>query len=107
MGRIPVFLYNDLPWIAYQGSNISIETYGFSAGLTSTHNDLKEMVHVLKNITTEDYNRKLVHLKNVRQYFTYAGVFHQLDEFLRDPFGPNGGHLRCVKHPHTERCCGR
>ncbi len=107
MGRIPVFLYSDLPWIPYMGSNISVETYGFSAGLTASENGLRDMVHALKNLTAEEYGRKLANLKEVRRHFTYEGVFRQLDEFLRDPFGPSGGHLRCTRHPNTERCCGR
>jgi hypothetical protein len=32
MGRIPVFVYSDLPWVPYQGSlNSSIEQYGYLA----------------------------------------------------------------------------
>ncbi len=106
MGRIPVWLYNDLSWAPYQGSNISIETYGFSAGLTATENTVADMVHQLKNITAEQYSRKMAALKYVRYYFTYLGLFQQVNEFLRDPFGPQGGFLTCTKHPHTERCCG-
>eukprot|EP01035_Chromulina_nebulosa_P017912 gene17912-23532_t len=40
MGRVPIFLYDDIPWVPYQ-----------------------------------------------------------------DPFGVNGGNLRCINHPRTERCC--
>jgi len=100
-----VFLYNDLHWIPYYGSNASIEVYGFVAGSTSKENTLKELVHQLHNLTTEQYEQKLTGLREVRTLFTYEGMFHQVDLFLRDPFGPHGGHLRCTKHPNTERCC--
>lgn len=107
MGRVPVFLYNDLHWIPYYGSNASIDLYGFVAGSTATENTLKEMVHSLKNLTSEQYQAKLDGLRHVRSHFTYEGMFHQMELFLKDPFGPEGGDLRCTKHPRTERCCGR
>ena len=34
------------------------------------------------------------------------GVFEQIEMFLNDPFGAQGGQLRCTIHPKTERCCG-
>jgi hypothetical protein len=106
MGRIPVFLYNDLPWIPYQNTSISVETYGFSAGWTSAENTLLEMLYKLKNMTTIEYNNKIEILKNIRFYFTYPGVIKQLEMFFHDPFGSNGGNLRCTVHPKEERCCG-
>lgn len=106
MGRIPVFIHSDLPWIPYQGSPVSIETFGFSAGLTATENTLKDLVHSLKNMTTAQYDQRMDVLKKVRPFYTYEGVFGELDKFLRDPFGPNGGYFRCTVHPRTERCCG-
>jgi hypothetical protein len=29
IGRIPAYLYDDIPWIPYEGTNASIETFGF------------------------------------------------------------------------------
>jgi hypothetical protein len=106
MGRIPVFLYNDLHWIPYFGSNISIETYGFMGGLTASENTLIDLVHQLHNMTSEEYEAKLHRLHEVRPHFTYPGILHQIELFLRDPFGPKGGYITCTKHPRTERCCG-
>lgn len=72
MGRIPVFLYSDLPWIPYMNSNISIETFGsicytcrlinvmsvgFFAGMTTSENTLQEMVSKLSNVTDLEYIR--------------------------------------------------
>ncbi len=105
LGRIPVFLYNDIPWIPYLGSNYSIETYGFVAGLTATENTLVELVSNLSTLTSETYRSKLDKLHEVRHMFTYNGVFHEVDLFLKDPFGKHGGHLTCAQHPKTERCC--
>eukprot|EP01039_Chlorochromonas_danica_P004126 gene4126-4525_t len=103
LGRIPVFLYNDIPWIPYQGTKFSVEYYGYVAGLTSKENTLISLVKNISELSEEDYQVKLSHLHHVRQAFTYPGIFHEFDLFLRDPFGSHGGHLRCVKHPRTER----
>lgn len=106
MGRIPAFLYDDHPWVPYRGTNIDIDTYGFIGGKTASMDNLTELVHEMANITQDEYNIKLHQLDAVRYYFTYAGIMHQINEFLQDPFGPNGGYLRCTVHPKTERCCG-
>lgn len=103
MGRIPIFIYDDIPWVPYLGTNISVETFGFLVG--NATQGLVDIVHRLKNLTEEEYQSKLTALRHVRPHFTYEGVLHQIDAFLRDPFGPHGGDLRCVSHPRHERCC--
>lgn len=105
MGRIPVFLYNDLPWAPYANSDYDPTTFGYVAGLTSTFNNLPELVRNLTHITDEDYRKKLAKLREVQYAYTYEGMWYELELFLHDPFGPQGGHLTCTKHPRTERCC--
>jgi hypothetical protein len=102
IGRVPVFLYTDLPWIPYQGSNISIETYGF----ISDSNGIGSLVGKISKTSQQDYEQKLEQVKHVRRYFTYPGVMEQIERFLQDPFGSNGGDLKCTKHPKTFFCCG-
>jgi hypothetical protein len=107
IGRIPVFLYSDLPWIPYQGhgatvTNISIEKYGFVANA----DQIPAVIETIKKLSVEEYNQKMEKLKLVRHYFTYQGVMEQIERFLHDPFGPHGGDLRCTAHPHTLFCCG-
>ena len=109
MGRIPVFLYDDIPWIPYDGTNISAQTYGFTGGIRASgiHTDIRTTIITIANITEVEYQQKIQALRNVRKYFTYEGVFEQFEAFLRDPFGPEeGGQLRCIQHPHSDRCCG-
>lgn len=108
MGRIPIFVWDDLPWIAYEGTNLSIHTYGFAGGTTAApnHTDLKTTIEKIGDTTAAEYQQKLRALKAVRRYFTYDGVFEQFEMFLKDPFGVDGGQLRCASHPRTERCCG-
>lgn len=107
LGRIPVFLYTDLPWIPYQGqgsttTNISIENYGFVANA----DQIPAVIETIKKMSAEEYSQKMKKLKLVRRYFTYQGVMEQIERFLHDPFGPYGGDLRCTAHPHTFFCCG-
>jgi hypothetical protein len=107
MGRMPVFLYDDCPWIPYYGTNISAETFGLIARKSEDGvNTLAQVLHTIKNMTDHEYRQKLQHLHSVRSHFTYRGVFRQIAMFLQDPFGPEGGHLTCTYHPRNERCCG-
>ena len=91
------------------GTNLSVHTFGFAAGTTPhpNHPGLVELVHQMKNLTDEQYQEKLQRLKNAREHFTYQGLFKQIERFIQDPFGENGGQLRCIKHPRTERCCDK
>jgi hypothetical protein len=92
MGRIPTFLYDDIPWIPYQGSELSVETFGFS----SHTNNIKDTVQLLKNMTDAEYDRRISVMKLVRPFYTYEGVFGEIDKFIGDPFGNSGGHLKDV-----------
>lgn len=107
MGRMPVFLYDDVPWIPYQGTNISAETFGLVGRKSEDGvNTLRKLLQDVKDMTDVEYRQKLQHLLTVRNHYTYRGVFRQIAMWLNDPFGPNGGHLRCTYHPRNERCCG-
>lgn len=105
MGRIPVFLYDDYPWIPYAGTNISIDHYGFSAGLFDHSLETMDLGKKLANVSQEELDHLHDQLAQARYYFTYQGVIEQIDRFIGDPFGEEGGFLRCTNHPRTERCC--
>jgi len=114
MGRIPIFLYDDIPWIPYQGTDISILTFGFVAKRSinsyeseNVLNDLSiyRTLEKIKSLPSAKYDRLLSNLKKVRTYYTYPGAIEQINLFFKDPFGVNGGYLRCINHPKTERCC--
>jgi hypothetical protein len=107
MGRIPVFIYDDVAWLPYQNTSISIEKYGFFAGLNNPINSLAKVVFDMKSLSTNEYDLKLKNLEIARTYFTYDGLFKEFELFLNNPFSDDetGGHLRCIKHPRTERCC--
>jgi hypothetical protein len=110
MGRIPVFLYDDLPWDPYRYTNISVRTYGYIGSLWNHSEGLTTVVEQLHNATESEIAAKYEKLKEVRHWFTYKGVMHQIQLFLSNPL--HEGHLRCLNfdygstHPRTERCCG-
>ena len=107
MGRVPYFIFDDIPWIPYEGTDIDIRIYGFAGGMApaGNHGNLRAGVVQFMNLTDDEYKQKLLNVKHVRKYFTYDGVFEEFERFLQDPFGPQGGYLRCIKHPKTEKCC--
>jgi len=130
MGRVPVYLWDDVPWIPYAGTSIRIEIFGLrnlaekymSQRLVRRlydlkvekepyHNLVKEL-HDLKVNKRETYSKLLQAVKEVRHFYTYKGVMEQIEHFIADPFdtrgkgtktGTAGNYLRCIKHPRTER----
>ena len=50
MGRVPVFLWDDVPWIPYQGTSVSVETFGLQCGLNT------QMEQVLPVGAMENYH---------------------------------------------------
>ena len=103
MGRIPIFLYNDLPWIPYQGTNLSAEHFGFIGRYTSTGTTIPKIITAAMNLTDEQYQEKLNALQDARFHYTFPGILNQFEHFLRDPFGPEGGQYRCIEHPKTAK----
>jgi len=103
MGRIPVFLWDDYPWIPYAGTNLSADRIGLSGGLRVEGHPLGDMVDAVANMTVHDEQEKLERVKDARFHFTYAGLEQQISQFISDPFGPRGGNLRCTQHPRTEK----
>lgn len=107
MGRVPAFLYDDVAWIPYQGTNLSVETFGFYSGLNDAVRSLPNLVQQIKNLTDDQYSKKLALLQEARWHYTYPGIVNQIEKFIADPFGDKGGKLRCTHlYPKTERCCG-
>lgn len=98
IGRVPVYMYDDHPWLPYEGTNISISTFGFSGQM----GHMRETAKNMKALTDVEYRGFLQNVKNVREHYTYEGVMRQIEVFFRAPFGANGGHLRCAKLPDRE-----
>jgi hypothetical protein len=92
-------MYSDVPWLPYQGTNISVTEFGFSAGQTGIHNFVHEH---LKNLSASDIKYRIAYAERVREHYTLSGVIKQVEKLITDPFGPTGGELRCTRLPLTD-----
>ena len=95
MGRLPVYIYDDVKWLPYENTNISLATFGFIGRYRSLGFVFNEMMEV----NSSEFERRMQQVRRVRQYYTYQGVIQQIDAFIRDPLGPSGGYLRCQRVP--------
>lgn len=103
IGRLPVLVYDDLPWAPYPNTTIAAESFGF----VYDKNSMPALIDRIRNMTETEYQERVQHMiREVRPYYTYPGIMTQISLFLQDPFGSRGGYLRCTTHPRTERCCG-
>ena len=98
IGRIPVYLYDDMKWLPYQDTNISLSTFGFIGRMNYMG---RLYLHLLRT-NSSHFEDMLVQVRKVRQYYTYSGVLQQIDLFFRDPVGPHGGYLRCERVPDKD-----
>lgn len=98
IGRIPVYLYDDIPWLPYIGTNNSVASFGY----IGRHQYLFRVMREILGTSDVDLMRRLDLVRRARRFYTYEGVLEQIDLFLLDPLGPHGGYLRCVKLPSTK-----
>ena len=107
MGRVPFVLYDDILWQPYEGTEYDVSTYAYVAStMNNRSSNFINTVYQIANASNAEYLKKLEAVRKVRRVFTYKGVFEEIEAFLRDPFGPQGGHLSCTTHPRTMLCCG-
>lgn len=92
---MPVYLYDDDEWLPYKGTNYSVDHIAFSG----QQNHVCKLMKTLAEMTEKEYEEKLTLIKDARRLYTYQGVLEQLELFFRDPFGEEGGELRCTSHP--------
>jgi hypothetical protein len=102
MGRIPFYLYDDYLWLPYSFTKKSVDHFAFVAKF----DEIPAVVAKIAALTPIEYAAMLQRLKNIRVDYTYAGVMHQIELFLADPLGKQGGELRCQQHPRSFFCCG-
>ena len=51
----------------------------------------------MKKMTNQTLTEKLKRIKEGRILYTYDGLLNQMEKWFRDPFGPDGGYLRCKR----------
>ena len=98
VGRIPVYMYDDLPWLPYKGTELDFSKFGFIGKMGS----LQKVVSNMNTISSEEFENMMQSLATARIHYTYIGVIKQIEMFIGDPLGPDGGQLRCCRVPDRE-----
>ena len=98
MGRIPVYIFDDVKWLPYQNTNISFSTFGFIGRMDYMRRLYMQLIHA----NSSQFNDLMEQVRRVRPFYTYEGVLQQIDLFFRDPLGPHGGYLRCERVPERD-----
>ena len=75
MGRLPVYLYDDVPWLPYQNTPIALSTFGYMGQM----NHLDELFQQLLQVNSSEVAEKMLQLQRVQPYFTFEGVMQQID----------------------------
>ena len=88
---MPVYLWDDRPWLPYEGSPFALSALGFSGRL----GNLRAVVSTLKQTSNATLWAKLAAVRDARHWYTMEGVLEQIGLFVTDPLGPGGGLLRC------------
>ena len=58
-------------------------------------NNFADLVNTLQRATNATLAARLRKIKDGRALYTYPGLLNQIEKWFRDPFGPEGGYLRC------------
>jgi hypothetical protein len=95
---VPVYLYDDVKWLPYENTNISLSMFGYQGKIRQ----IGSLVDKLLKVDKDEYKLKMQKVREIRQYYTYEGILQQIDLFFLEPLGPNGGHLRCERVPLTD-----
>ena len=64
-------------------------------GYVVRSNSMREVVEVVRKSTNESTVKKLEKVRQARHLYTYSGLLDQIEKWFTDPFGDNGGYLRC------------
>jgi hypothetical protein len=100
IGRIPIYLYDDHPWIPYEDSPYSL----YHIGYVVRWSEVSSLLRAIAALSSDDIYRQLLKVANARYFYTHEGIINQISMFISDPFGQNGGYLRCSKYqPINER----
>lgn len=95
IGRVPIYLFTDIPWLPYALSPAAFSTVGISGKQGALRAVALEMAALLSS--REQLRAKLEAVKNSRRWFTYDGVLEQLEIFFST--SGSGGLLTCSRHP--------
>eukprot|EP01041_Mallomonas_annulata_P000156 gene156-260_t len=97
LGRIPVYIYDDVSWMPYKGTDKDFHHIGF----VSQIGHINEAMTAMHAKTKDEIRAMLTRVKNVRHHYTYSGLLTQMEQFFSDPLGPRGGDLRKLNRDST------
>ena len=92
MGRIPVYMFDDVPWLPYSGTEADLAKFGVhSSAVSRGHMDIAvRRIQKLRSNATE----ALKDIDRMREWYTYEGLMRQMGYFFADPL--RGGLIRCA-----------
>lgn len=93
LGRIPVYIYDSLPWLPYEGTEVGLQ----AVAVLGREQDIDDIVRRILQIaqSEKEVAKYLRNVRRAREAYRYRGVMDQIALFFGDPFGPHGGYLRC------------
>ena len=100
MGRVPIHVYSDEPWVPYE------RLFRQRLGYVTTVDDLPGLLRRLNNASrraathAEVTRRERSAMRLRRSHFTLGGVLEQLARFMQDP---QRSDLQCRTLPRTVR----
>jgi hypothetical protein len=86
LGQIPVYIYDDYPWIPYRGTTASVENFGYLVQVT--RGGLKRLSQDLSVTSAQEIDRKRAAVLEARWAYTYDGVIKELELFFNNPLAP-------------------
>jgi hypothetical protein len=66
------------------------------------HTTIPSVLESIAKMSKEEFQRRIEFVKDIRHLYTYEGVILEIFKFLQDPFGSQGGYLRCSGLPKHE-----
>ena len=108
MGRIPAYMFDDIPWLPYEGTEIGLRKFGFLGQFRYT---MAQMTRDIVNLIRDPriLQSRLDTVKKVRFHYTYEGVMKQIESFLKSPLQPStmGGDMDWKGDNNYLRCASR
>eukprot|EP00040_Diaphanoeca_grandis_P017266 m.89781 g.89781 ORF g.89781 m.89781 type:complete len:517 (-) comp26332_c0_seq2:210-1760(-) len=95
MGLIPVFVYDDVPWVPY-------ESYWSKFGYVANLSEIPKLLVSINNTSTEELERKEIEVRKfAKSHYSWEGVVQQITNFMTQTNG--GGDLKCQRLPACPR----
>jgi len=95
-GLVPVFIYDDIPWIPYHEKL----DYGQFAAVANI-SEISATLDAFLKIDEATYRQMRANVLAVRKHFTLEGVLNNVLEFMAAPEDPQASAISCVVRPYT------